>query len=137
MSLPEEQRENQPVPLEQASERQRLHELTRHLQNLEEVFDAFGEPDACPYCGIISARPLCKPQPRVAIKRGFFGRLLGRFRGHQELQEPTPPRWETVCEGPRWIYKRLSDTVDVHFGIDPAGRVAIKFFGKGAKNDAT
>jgi hypothetical protein len=30
-----------------------------------------------------------------------------------------------------WVYTRLSDIADVHVGIDPAGRVAIKLFDKG------
>ena len=117
-----------------ASEYQRLHELTRNLQILDEVFEAFGDPDRkSASCGIIVARSerlamLQQWRAEQAKRRTrLFARLVALFG------DCTPPRpqWETVRDGPMWIYTRLSDIADVHVGIDAAGRVAIKLFDKG------
>jgi hypothetical protein len=115
---------------ELASEFQRLHELTKNFQIADEVIEAFGDPDRAPYCGVIVDRA-----ERLAN--------LQRWRAAQQdkprpgLPPPLPPRWEAVREGPRLIYTRLSHLVDVHAGIDEAGRVAIKLFNKGEDDAAS
>jgi len=139
MSSEKQQFQNQPEASRRASEYRRLHELTRHFQILDEVFEAFGDPDQSPYCGIIRSRSdslanLQQWRDEQAKRRSrFFARLIRRFVGDHT---PAPPEWETVRDGPKWIYTTLSDMLDVHVGIHPTGRVAIRLFNKGEDDAA-
>ena len=119
-----------------ASEHKRLDALTRNFQILDEVYEAFGDPDHCRGCGIIDERSRSERLAELQQRRDdqarrrsrLFARIMRRFIGDRT---PAPPEWETVREGPKWIYTRLSDILDVHVGIHPTGTVAIKLFEKG------
>jgi hypothetical protein len=67
-------------------------------------------------------------------KATVFARLLRRF---VEDRKQAQPRWEEICDGPRMIYTRLSQIVDVHFAIHANGSVAVKCFPKGEDDAAT
>jgi len=67
-------------------------------------------------------------QSRPRPKPKLVTRLLRFLRGEKI---PLSPSWDTVQDGPRLIYTRLSPIVDVHVGIAPTGRVVIKLFTKG------
>jgi hypothetical protein len=111
----------------QQSEYERFQELTRKFQILDQVYEAFGDPDQSPYCGFITPRA-----ERLAELQHWRDEQAKR-RGDRT---PAPPEWERVRHGPKWIYTRLSDSVDVHVGIAVDGRVAIKLFNKGEDDAA-
>jgi hypothetical protein len=124
MSAPKQNPSGQLESSQRASEYQRLHELTRSLQVLIEVWEAFGDPDRSPGCGYIIDR-----SERLA--------MLQQWRAEKRMlgdRTPAPPQWEVVRDGPRWIYTRLSNIIDVHVGIHVTGKVAIKLFDKGKED---
>lgn len=98
-SAPKSQRGNLFYRLTDA-EQQRLAQLTKELQTVQDVIAAFGEPDIGQPVGII-----------VVTRE----------------KEGVP---ETTQAYPVMIYTRLSAVADVHVTVYPADKVGISFQGK-------
>ena len=76
------------------------------MRTLQDVTGAFGEPDTKQPIGMVITKPERDGKP------------------------------ETTQSYPVMIYKKLSDTADVHVTVYPADRVGISFQGKAVKKNA-
>ena len=88
------------------AERQRLCNLTKDIRTLQEVTNAFGEPDIRQPIGWVSTTPERDGKP------------------------------ETTKSYPVMIYSKLSEFADVHVTIYPTDRVGFSFQGKAVKKHA-
>jgi hypothetical protein len=85
------------------AERQRLVSLTKDMRTVEDVGQAFGEPDIRQPVGMVITNPERDGKP------------------------------ETTQSYPVLIYTKLSDVADVHVTVYPTDRVGISFQGKAKK----
>jgi len=88
------------------AEQRRLCELTKDMRTLQDVTAAFGKPDTKQPIGMVITMPEKDGKP------------------------------ESTESYPIMIYKKLSDTADVHVIVYPADRVGISFQGKAVKKNA-
>jgi hypothetical protein len=88
------------------AERQRLCTLTKDMLTVQDVTNAFGEPDISQPVGMVITKPERDGKP------------------------------ETTQSYPVMIYTKLSDTADVHVTVYPTERVAVSFQGKGVATNA-
>src|SRR5579864_1821424 len=79
------------------AERRRLCELTKEMRTLQDVMAAFGVPDIKQPIGMVITKPERDGKP------------------------------ETTQSYPVMIYRKLSDTADVHVTVYPDDRVGISF----------
>ena len=90
-----------------SAERRRLCELTKEMRTIQDVTDAFGDPDTKQHIGVVVTKPERDGKP------------------------------ETTQSYPVMIYRKLSDTADVHVTIYPDDRVGISFHGKAVKKNTS
>ena len=88
------------------AERQRLCNITKDVRTVQEVIGAFGEPNIRQPIGRVQTMPERDGNP------------------------------ETTKIYPVMIYRKLSETADVHVTIYPTDKVDITFLGKPVKKDA-
>ena len=88
-------------------ERQRLCALTKDMRTVQQVIEAFGEPDIRQAIGVTTTTPERDGKP------------------------------ETTVSYPTMTYTKLSDVADVYVTVYPTDRVGISFNGKAVKKSAS